>query len=139
MKVGEKFEQFLPSADAIIFNSPVKRTSQTAQFMFPGRSTSQEWLHKSCKNEFLEDIFKHKQDGLNMILVTHSTCINNLRSLDHKKFIPVDAGEDKNYALTVFLTIPKEPEVAFVLGYVNVQDWENLSHKKQKWLVTTQP
>ena len=65
-----------------------------------------------------------------MVLVTHSTCINNLRSLDHKKLIPINAGEDKNYALTVFLTISKESEVAFVLGYVNANDWENLSHKK---------
>lgn len=130
IEVGENFEQFLPSADAIIFNSPLKRTSQTAQLMFSGKSTSQNWLHENCKERFLEDILKHKPDRVNMVLVTHSTCINNLRSLDHKKLIPINAGEDKNYALTVFLTISKESEVAFVLGYVNANDWENLSHKK---------
>jgi phosphohistidine phosphatase SixA len=130
IEVGENFEQFLPSADAIIFNSPLKRTSQTAQLMFSGKSTSQNWLHENCKERFLEDILKHKPDRVNMVLVTHSTCINNLRSLDHKKLIPINSGEDKNYALTVFLTISKESEVAFVLGYVNANDWENLSHKK---------
>ena len=130
IEVGENFEQFLPSADAIIFNSPLKRTSQTAQLMFSGKSTSQNWLHENCKERFLEDILKHKPDRVNMVLVTHSTCINNLRSLDHKKLIPINAGEDKNYALTVFLIISKESEVAFVLGYVNANDWESLSHKK---------
>ncbi len=130
IEVGENFEQFLPSADAIIFNSPLKRTSQTAQLMFSGKSTSQNWLHENCKERFLEDILKHKPDRVNMVLVTHSTCINNLRSLDHKKLIPINAGEDKNYALTVFLTISKKSEVAFVLGYANANDWVNLSRKK---------
>ncbi len=130
IEVGENFEQFLPSADAIIFNSPLKRTSQTAQLMFSGKSTGQNWLHENCKERFLEDILKHKPDRVNMVLVTHSTCINNLRSLDHKKLIPINAGEDKNYALTVFLTISKESEVAFVLGYANANDWVNLSRKK---------
>lgn len=132
IKLGENFERFLPNDHTTFFNSPLKRTVQTSLFMFNGESTSQNWLHENCKERFLEDILKHKSDGINMVLVTHSTCINNLHTFDQKKLITIDAGTDKSYAVTVFLTISKETHIAYVLGYVYADDWKNLSHKTVK-------
>ena len=133
IKLGENFERFLPKDHTIFFNSPLKRTVQTSLFMFNGESTSQNWLHENCKERFLEDILKHKSDGINMVLVTHSTCINNLHTFDQKKLVSIDAGADKSYAVTVFLTISKESHKAYVLGYVYANDWENLSYKMMKF------
>lgn len=132
LKIGSNFEDFLPTDHALIYNSPLKRTSQTAQFMFNGASISQAWLHDNCKARFLEDIIEHKKDGTNMILVTHSTCINGLRTLLNNKLIPIAAGADENYAVTIFLTISKADRKAYVLGYVDANDWENFSQDKTR-------
>jgi len=133
IKLGENFKRFLPKDHTVFFNSPLKRTSQTAQFMFDGESTSQNWLHENCKEKFLEDILKYKSGGVNMVLVTHSTCINNLHTLDRQKLATIDVGTDKSYAITLFLTISKEDQKAYVLGYVYADEWENLSHNTTKF------
>jgi len=132
IKLGDNFEYFLTRDHTVFYNSPLKRTYQTAQFMFDGASISKEWLHDNCKERFLEDILKNKSDGINMVLVTHSTCINNLHNLNNNNLVTIDAGADTSYALTVFLTISKEDQKAYVLGYVYANDWKNLSHKTIK-------
>ena len=132
-KIGRNFKEFLTKDHTVFYNSPLKRTSQTAQFMFGGASISKEWLHENCKERFLENILKNKSDGVNMVLVTHSTCINNLHTLDNKKLFTIDAGTDKSYALTVFLAISKKDKKAYSLGYVYANDWENLPHKMMKF------
>lgn len=132
LKIGSNFEDFLPTDHALIYNSPLKRTSQTAQFMFNGASISQAWLHDNCKTRFLEDIIEHKKEGTNMVLVTHSTCINSLRTLHNKKLIPIDAGADGNYSVTIFLTISQVDRKAYVLGYVDANDWENILQGKTR-------
>lgn len=133
IKIGENFENFLPENHAVFFNSPLKRTVQTSLFMFNGKSTSQNWLHENCKERFLEDILKHKLDGVNMVLVTHSTCINSLHTFDQKKMVTIDAGVDKNYAISVFLAISKESHEVYAIGYVYADDWEKLSYNVMKF------
>ena len=136
--MGDNFEHVLTKDHTVFYNSPLKRTYQTAQFMFDGSSISQEWLHDNCKERFLEEIFEHKNEGINMVLVTHSTCINNLHTLNNKNLVTIDAGTDKNYAVTVFLAVSKTDQKAYVLGYSYANDWENLSHSKMKLAGATQ-
>ena len=130
--IGDSFEAFLSKDHTAFYNSPLKRTDQTAQFMFDGASISQAWLHENCKERFLEDILENKKEGVNMVLVTHSTCINNLHTLNNKKLVGIDAGADKSYALSIFLTISKADRKAYVLGYVYANDWEQLSKNPHK-------
>ena len=137
--MGDNFEHVLTKDHTVFYNSPLKRTYQTAQFMFDGSSISQEWLHDNCKERFLEEIFEHKKEGINMVLVTHSTCINNLHTLNNKNLVAIDAGTDKNYAVTVFLAVSKTDRKAYVLGYSYANDWRNLAHRKERLAGATDP
>ena len=128
IKYGDNFERFLPKKHTVFYHSPVKRTDQTAQFMFNGVSTSRDWLRENCKEKLLEDILKNKTEGINMVLVTHSTCINNLHTLNNQKLVTIDAGADKSYAVTIFLTISKMDRKAYILGYLFAEDWVKISN-----------
>ena len=57
IKIGKAYEK-LPKHDTTNYNSPTKRTKQSADFMFPGKSVDKKWLRDGCKENLLEDIFK---------------------------------------------------------------------------------
>jgi phosphohistidine phosphatase SixA len=70
------FEQ-LGLSKADIYNSPMLRTAQTAAYMFNKVGTGEDWLI-SCKGTMLRDALAHKVAGRNLILVTHSECMEQL-------------------------------------------------------------
>lgn len=127
LKLGGNFAAFLPQSHTHFYNSPVKRTEQTARYMFKGASRSKEWLHESCKLNFLEDILKNKEEGVNMVLVTHSTCINNLHPLIDDNPATLHAGGRESYGITIFLAISKVDKKVYVLGDLFPDDWRHLS------------
>ncbi len=65
-----------------IYNSPIQRTAQTANFMFNKVGAGEDWLI-SCKGTMLRDALAHKVAGRNMILVTHSECMDQLEKELH--------------------------------------------------------
>lgn len=68
VNVGQEFGH-LPEQTTIVYNSPVKRTDQTADLMFGEKATvTQNWLREGCKINLYDDIFKHKEEGKNLIL-----------------------------------------------------------------------
>lgn len=48
-------------------------------FAFDKASTSQDWLY-NCRQTILADVLKPKVDQRNLILVTHSECIDQLEN-----------------------------------------------------------
>ena len=125
IKIGNAYAK-LPKQDIIIYNSPLKRTKQSADLMFPGKSSDKKWLRDGCKENLLDDIFKYKEETKNLILVTHDTCIDPLGEQQEDKLIKMDLNPEDTYGASFFLAINKEQSKAFFLGYLLADHWEQL-------------
>lgn len=123
LKLGNDFKELLPLSKADIYNSPVKRTKQTAAFMFGSDSSDKLWLRKGCKNNLYNDIFDHKEEGKNMILITHATCMSKLGESVNNKLIQMDIENKNTYGITIFIAVKKYTKQAYVLGYLYPNDW----------------
>ena len=121
--VGQKFD-LLPESETTIYNSPVKRTTQTARFMFGDESETKTWLRKGCKKNLYDDILKNKQSGQNLILVTHSTCIDKLGEEQNKKLVEMDIHDASTYNGTIFLVANDQTGELETLGYLFAEDWD---------------
>ena len=130
VKLGNDFKKLLNLDNTKIYNSPAKRTSQTAQFMFGDSSIEKRWLVDDCKGDLLKNIFNYKEDSKNMVLVTHSTCINNLIELESGELSDLGAENKETYGITVFFTIDEDEKRAHVLGHLYPDDWvKAIRHK----------
>lgn len=101
---------------ADVLSSPLTRTAQTAQAMFSRASKEQDWL-VNCDVDMAGDIKTHKVAGRNLVLVTHSSCIDrfeNAMGFPHAK--------DSEYTSSLFATAGANGKLQ-ILGVVNVQDW----------------
>lgn len=96
-----------------VFYSPVTRTKQTATAMFSEKSEDQEWL-ASCETSLLENSLKHKRKGHNLVLVTHSGCIQNV-----EKALGVERAEKPDYISTLFLSIGENNQKPTILGMMS--------------------
>lgn len=74
---GVAFEQ-LGVQNTEILTSPATRTRQTARYMFSQAIAEQQWL-ANCGDLTFGEISQHKAQGRNLILVTHSTCIEKIQ------------------------------------------------------------
>lgn len=116
-QVGDELRGLgLDNAD--IYNSPLTRTRQTAEYMFgPTHSVAQDWLYQ-CKGTMLRDMLDHKQAQHNLVLVTHSECF---AALMQELQLPDDTTPDYGSALFVFAD--KASGAAQVLGHIDSADW----------------
>lgn len=125
LKIGENFKK-LPDQETIFYNSPFKRTNQTAYFMFGTLSVDQKWLIENCKDNLYQEIFNHKEKGKNLVLITHSTCIDKLGEKEGNDLLSIDILDDKTYGISIFLAVDKDAMRAHVLGYLYPRDWEKV-------------
>lgn len=102
--------------NADIFASPLTRTAQTATFMFNSKVTKHDWLYR-CKKHLLKDVAQHKQVRRNLILITHSECIEQLEQELH-----VPHNQVPGYGAALFLSYDTENGPT-ALGVVNASDW----------------
>lgn len=114
-ELGERF-RVLGIADADIFSSPQVRAEQTAASMFGQAPTEQDWLY-NCRGSMLRLAQQHKVAHRNLILVTHSECIEDLEST-----VSIADPATPDYASSLFLisdghTAPK------LLGYLDADQW----------------
>ncbi|MFT0519253.1 histidine phosphatase family protein [Pseudomonas faucium] len=117
--VGDGIRQLgLGAADVLA--SPEVRTRQTASFIFGKAIETQDWLMR-CDSTFADAAFAHKRDARNLILVTHSGCIDQLeRQLD------VPGGQrDSGYASALFVTKGSDGK-PHILGQLNAKQWREL-------------
>jgi phosphohistidine phosphatase SixA len=104
-----------------IFNSPLTRTKQTATAMFSEKVQDQEWL-ASCRMTLLQDALKHKRNGYNLILVTHSGCIKDI-----ERGLGFDGAKKPGYISTLFLSIDRNDHDPTLLGLMAPSGFKRLS------------
>jgi len=130
LKLGEDFKTLLDLDNATIYNSPVKRTTQTAKLIFGNLSIDKKWLGAGdCRENLLKNILKYKEDGKNLILITHSTCIATLHEAEGDRLIKMGIRNKKTYGATFFLAINRHGKHVFYLGYLHPEDWAQLLMK----------
>src|SRR5471030_58675 len=118
-ELGNSFRAVgLQNAD--IYNSPLARTTQTSMFAFGQATVGQEWLF-NCRKTMLDDILKHKVEHRNLILVTHSECMDHL-----EKTLKVSARTTLDHGTSLFVSVDQSTHTAKVLGYIDPHGWKNL-------------
>ncbi|MBV7488599.1 histidine phosphatase family protein [Pseudomonas sp. PDM30] len=118
MGVGAHFQSLgLDKAD--IYNSPILRTAQTAGFMFNKVGTGEDWLI-GCRGTMLRDALAHKVAGRNLILVTHSECMDQLEKDLH---LPTST---LGYGASLFISA-ETPQTPRMLGFIEASDWPTVT------------
>lgn len=110
-------EQFagLGLASADIYSSPLVRTSQTSELLFPLAAENQDFLYQ-CKDNFVQDALAKKVLGRNLVLVTHSSCLDEVnQSLNY-------AEVDYEYGAAVFVNVESDTQQQ-ILGFIDSDDW----------------
>lgn len=118
--LSEDFYQ-LGLHQAMLYNSPMTRTDQTAEILFGDYSGDRNWLNKCRKSDsLLEDVMRFKQPGRNLVLITHSTCI--ARFEEALGF----SSDTPDYGTSIFLTAGPGGKYPQMLGFVEVEDWDRV-------------
>jgi phosphohistidine phosphatase SixA len=100
-----------------LYNSPLRRTEQTAQWVFNRTTPAQDWLI-NCRKTMLDEVLKHKLDHRNLMLVTHSECITQL-----EKSLNVSGPASLGYGSSLIVSVDPKDHSAHVLGVVDAQSW----------------
>ena len=123
-KRGQSLQR-LGLANANIYHSPLRRTEQTSSDAFNRTTQGQDWLIH-CRKSMLGDVVAHKQPGHNLVLVTHSECINAL-----EKQAGIRGGSGPGYAIALFVTVDPITGASHVLGAVNPSQWSRMLHHRK--------
>ncbi|WP_306452868.1 histidine phosphatase family protein [Pseudomonas alkylphenolica] len=118
-EAGKGF-QSLGLNKAHLLSSPEVRAQQTARFMFGMAIPVQDWLNQ-CDGSFASNAFSHKQPGHNLVLITHSSCIEQLEQTLQVR----DSERSSAYASALFLAMDNSGK-ARVLGQINADNLRNL-------------
>lgn len=113
-ELGKGFSR-LGLAGTDISNSPLARTAQTSKVVF-GRVDDQSWLYR-CKDEMLGSVMQRKKPGSNMVLVTHSGCMQAFQS---------EMGFDDDtpdYGTVLFISADHPTNKLQMLGFLDIEDW----------------
>ncbi len=119
-QVGDAFKA-LGMARTDVYSSPLVRTVQTSAFMFGKSVATQPWL-TSCKTSLQHDMLVHKTAHRNLLLVTHSTCINELEDQLNRG----GAHYESAYTSALFVTVDSTTGKPKVVGYMNAEGWANV-------------
>lgn len=114
-EIGQDFAA-LGLANADILSSDQVRAVQTASSMFDRAPVEQNWLYK-CEGSMLSQALQHKMAHRNLILVTHSECIEDL---EHS--VSVNDPATPDYASTLFVLSEKD-QAPRLLGYLDADQW----------------
>ncbi|MND67381.1 Lipopolysaccharide core heptose(II)-phosphate phosphatase precursor [compost metagenome] len=116
--MGQEFRE-LGLANADIYNSPLKRTAQTAQVMFQRPTVKEDWLYQ-CDATFMSQALQRKAPGRNLILVTHSSCMGEFEA-------SLGLSEsDLDYGGALFISTSEDKQSSKVLGFIDADDWDDV-------------
>lgn len=116
--LGARFEQLgLDNVD--LYNSPLVRATQTAGYMFNKVSTGDDWLI-NCRHDLLRNALAHKVAGRNLILVTHSECMQAMETALQR---PASAF---GYGASLFVSTA-QPQAPRLLGFIEASDWHSVA------------
>lgn len=114
-EIGKAFKTLgMESAD--ILSSPTTRTAQTSQFMF-GKTLLSPGPLAICGDAMGEEILSHKQPGRNLVLITHSACIN-----DFEQALGYPHAVTAEYGSALFVEVLGNGHFK-TLGIMNSVDW----------------
>ncbi|WP_422210866.1 histidine phosphatase family protein [Pseudomonas sp.] len=112
--------QHLGLGDADVLSSPQVRTRQTAHYIFGKAIKSEEWVQQ-CDEGFAESALAHKATDHNLVLVTHSGCIEHL-----ERQLNVPGGQrSSDYASALFVSVAADGKPR-ILGKMNADQWQRL-------------
>lgn len=117
--------QRLGLGTADVWASLEVRTQQTAQAMFGKTIATQDWLNQ-CDDHFAENAFTHKRNGQNLVLVSHSGC---MEQLEQALEVPASAASN-SYASALFITLGSDGK-AKLLGQMAASEWSKLVDAKE--------
>ncbi|MEH6668993.1 histidine phosphatase family protein [Halopseudomonas sp.] len=118
--LSEDFYQ-LGLDQAMLYNSPMTRTDQTADILFGDYSGDRNWLKECRKSDsLLRDVMRFKQPGRNLVLITHSTCI--ARFEEALGF----SSDTPDYGTSIFLVAQTDVDHPRVKGFLDVEDWDRV-------------
>lgn len=123
-EVGAGLQQ-LGLDDADVLSSPEVRTQQTAHFIFGKAINSEDWL-KACDEDFADAALAHKAPEHNLVLVTHSGCIDHL---ERQMNVP-GVLRSSDYASALFVSVAANGK-ARILGQMNASQWQKLLNSKR--------
>lgn len=118
--VGKGLDK-LVLGDAQLLASPLTRTRQTASFMF-GRDIPAAGWAGNCDAGFAGSLLSNKVRHRNMVLVTHSGCIDHL--LRTLKVLPGERGTDYAEAVLISVNDHQKPRL---LGSMKAEQWQQLA------------
>ncbi|WP_044874396.1 histidine phosphatase family protein [Pseudomonas sp. LFM046] len=104
-----------------IYTSPLTRAVQTSTYMFDSPVPAGEWL-VNCKDDFREQIAQHKKPHRNLVLVTHSECVNYLQAS-----LGLPSYRTPSYGASLFLHLADSQGEPSVIGSLNASSWEDIS------------
>ena len=73
--------------------------------------------------DLLEKIKSRKRPGKNLVMVTHSSCLNALQDEDQEPVLSFNAGRDRFYGVSLFFR-QKEDDRVEVLGCMLPSQWK---------------
>ena len=106
---------------ARLMASPTVRTQQTAEFISGHVVPGQGWLSE-CNSGFKEAVLAHKQPRQNLVLITHSGCIDQF-----ERQMGVHAADRSSaYAQAFFVRVDGK-HAPKILGSMDAAQWKNLT------------
>ncbi|MNJ41672.1 Lipopolysaccharide core heptose(II)-phosphate phosphatase precursor [compost metagenome] len=112
--------QHLGLEDTVVLSSPEVRTQQTAHFIFGKAISSEDWV-KQCDKDFAKSALAHKYADQNLVLVTHSGCIDHM-----ERQLNVPGGQrSSDYASALFVSVAANGKPR-ILGQMNASEWQKL-------------
>lgn len=105
--------------DTDVISSPAVRTLQTSQAMFSRPVDAVNWL-QACDKHAIEDVMALKKPGRNLMVITHSECIDAYESQ-----LDVGSTPASGYASALFIS-KRDDDPAKALGYLDASAWPRL-------------
>lgn len=109
---------------AVMIASPTTRTQQTAERVSGHAVATQDWVN-DCDSGFKDAVVAHKNRGENLILVTHSGCIDHF---ERKLGVPFNE-RSAAYAEAVFVQIDGTHRPR-ILGSMKAGQWADLNSEQ---------
>lgn len=106
--------------NADIYFSPMTRTAQTSELLFD-QAKVQDWLYQ-CRRagDLFDSAIRNKVPGRNLVLVTHSSCIDKFENaLGYDSELP-------QYGSSIFVHADDEPIKPRLIGFVDADDWDSV-------------
>ena len=103
-----------------IYFSPMTRTAQTSELVFD-QARVQDWLYQCRKaGDLFQSAIRNKAPGRNLVLVTHSSCIDKFENaLGFDSEVP-------QYGSSIFVHADDEPIKPRLIGFVDPDDWDRV-------------